>query len=232
MLHMKVDVAFDLHIHLCLRHAAAGPRVPLAPKPVRTDVDKGHVRIAVISRGHRFEQVFKLGQENRIGERGIPERAGFAHPFAVIPEHALRTGLFHPLRRGVPQPALRTGDAERHAPAARDPALRRRVQDGPVEHALFGLKIRPRNAQIHHRAAGEPVERVRRLKLRPVIARDVGVEMHRPPHAGVEQRAPVILRPQHDPLLRPQRAGQNRRAHPQPPHRLKDRAHRTSCRVS
>ena len=186
----RVDVG------LILRDARRAMRVALAPGAVAADIDEGHFGAAVVSRGEGGEKGVQLCEEHGVGVVGIDEPAVVARTAAVAEAEVVadgaRPGVEDPFRSGVFQPRLGAGDAEGDLAAALNPALGGRVECGPVEAPLLWFHVGPWQSQIDRRAAGEPFARVPLREKRAVVLRDVGVVVHRPPHAGVDERAPVV----------------------------------------
>ena len=200
MLQVQIDVdLLDLNRVLLAAHM----RVAFAPKTERAHIDELDIRIPVVSHRRRGQERVQLLQEHRVVEKRIP-RAPFVHPaFPDLIERPLRARLLHPLRRRIRHPILRTRQTQRNPLPLRNPPLRRRIQNRPIEHSLLRFDIGPRNPQVDRRQSREIVHRIRRRQLRPIVRRDVRIEMHRPPHPRIHQRRPRILRPNHHAIIVP-----------------------------
>ena len=122
------------------RPLGAGPGVPLAPDAQRSDVDEGHLGIAVVAGGHRGQEVIELLQEDRIVEVRLPERPARLDALAGPEVVALGPGLADPPGRGPTRPGFAAGDAEGHLLALGDPALGGRIEDRPVEPPFFAAR--------------------------------------------------------------------------------------------
>ena len=194
-LEMKINVFFHIYVHLLLRHLRRHDRVPFAPEAIGTDVHERHLGTTVIAPRESLEKVLELYEEDRVGEVGVHQLSLLVRTLPPCPSDALRAGVKHPLGRGMLQPAFGAGDAERDLPAALDPALRGRVERRPVVLSLLWLQVRPRNAQVADRTAGEPRHRIARLEGRTVVKRHVRVVVHGPAHARIHKRASVVRRP-------------------------------------
>ena len=186
--HMEINMLPHNALGALFRHAAAAHRMALPPHPVTADVQKRHRGIAIVPRGHRFKEVFQLLQKYRIAKIRVPQRAVLLRAFAELKKHALGARVFHPFRRGEFEPAFGARNAEGNLFPPGNPALGRCVQQGPVELAFSRLDVGPGHAQIHGAQAREIIQSIRRLELRAVVLRDVGIEMHRPAHVRVHQR--------------------------------------------
>ena len=183
MLHVKVNMLLHHFKRLGFRHLAAHERVAFPPEPIAADVNEGHIGVAVITRGQRGQEAVELLEEDRVAEIRVPGPTLLAAALAKF----IRAG-FRPRH-----PVLGAGHAQRDPLALGHPALRRAVQQRPVELALLGLQIRPRHTQIDSREAGKIPQRIRWLQLRPVILRDVRVEVEGPAHVGIDQRSAMVL---------------------------------------
>ena len=199
MLAVQIDDPF-----LCLYSPFAAvfgrghDRVPFAPHAEVAHVDESHVRVAVVAFGHRPQEVFRLFEEHRV----------VVFRFHELPVHVVPAGsrVENPFRRGMIQPAFGGRDPEGHLTSAVDPSLRGRVEQFPDETSLFGFEERPRYAEIDGSQTRKVVHRVGGLQSGAVVGQYVGVEVHRPSHAGIEQRPAVVA--EFDPIpVRPLRKG-------------------------
>ena len=160
-------------------------RMALAPHAIGADGKERDRRVAVVTLGHLLYHVLHGSQEDGIVIIRFQETADFI-AFCAFVEH--------PLGRPLPCPVLCGGNAERDLPAFLQPALCRRVEDIPVELALFRLHETPGQAQEHGAHPGKILHDIGRREFRPVGFEFVGVIKQHPTHVRIDQRLAVIHR--------------------------------------
>ena len=192
ILFVQVDVnprkPFILFRLQALRHQ----RMPFAPEPEGADIDEGDVGIAVVPLSGRPQKVAQLRKVNRVVKHGVRRGAVRSGAAGKCVTHHLRPGLLHPARRRILQPVFGGREAESHLLAAGNPALGGRIDKRPAEIPLRRLEEGPGKPQIDDGTPLEPLQRIRRLELRPVMLRQIRIEMHGPAHSRIQQRPAVI----------------------------------------
>ena len=161
-------------------------RMPFAPHAEMAHVDEGHVRIAVVTLGHRPEKVFRFFEKYGV----------VVFRFDVLSLHVVapRACVEHPLGSGMVEPALGGGDAESYLTSFVDPSLGGRVEQFPDEAPLFGFEKSPRNTEIDGTQSGKILHRVGRCQPRTVVGQNVGIKVHGPSHTGIDQCPSVVDR--------------------------------------
>ena len=158
--------------------------MPLTPHAEVAYVDKRHVGIAIIAPGHPLQEGIQLLQEYRVVIFRL---------LVAVHLVELRPRAEHPLRRTALHPVLGGGDAECHPLARLYPSLCGCIQNLPVVLILAGLDKRPRQSQIHGTESGKVIEHIARRQFGAIVAQQIGVEVHGPSHAGIDQRLSVVL---------------------------------------
>ena len=172
----------------------APERLALAPDPEGAHVHEGHVRVSVVAGRGGGQKAVDLAEEDGVVEVGLPgEARRIGHDaLAGLEAVALRPRRLHPERRADAGIAFGRGEPQGDLLSSRDPPLRGRVHDRPVEAALLRLDVRPGEAEVDGREAGEVVERVGGCEPRPVLHERVVVVVQDEAHAGVHECAAVV----------------------------------------
>ncbi len=180
----------------------AGMRVSFTPHTIGADINEFHIGVAIIAFRIGGNKRFEFLEINRVVKKRIPQIPVWRATFAMKEKSSFGARILHPFRRGKSHPAFRTGQAQRDLLTLCDPALGRRIQDSPVILPLFRLKVGPWKTQVDRRNAGKILQCIGGFELGTIVARDVGIEVHRPAHAGVNESLPRVLQLNRGGLLR------------------------------
>lgn len=101
---------------------------------------EGHVGIAVVTFCHRGEEIFQLGETDRLEIIRLPQSSSRRRPFAFLEFDPLRASVLNPFGHGMTPPAFATAHANGDLFSFRHPTLRGAIEQRPVELALLGFE--------------------------------------------------------------------------------------------
>ena len=164
-------------------HRGGQHRMSLSPHAKMTDIYECHIRIPIITACHTFKERIKFRQKHRVVILWFLISIDLIEP---------GTSSINPLRRSTLHPVFCGCNTKSHTLPCLNPALCRCIKDLPTVSILLWLDESPRESQIHRAQSRKILKHITGFKPRTIILKQIGIEVHGPPHSRIDKSHSVI----------------------------------------